>query len=159
MAQLRGLPRNTAVQARVSRNLAHLSTFHGCAFKEGYDPSDPSTCEEWTDLVDRGGLWHLRETTFQLLCALEEEIRTHLDALSSPNAAGLWTQFVERLIKSEDGQFYWCITMADFEVDDVEVHDHLLMMIVELFVTIRGFSYASAWIEHYKQSQKCVYHR
>ena len=26
MAQLRGLPRNTAAQARVSRNLAHLST-------------------------------------------------------------------------------------------------------------------------------------
>ena len=68
-------------------------------FKEGYDPSDPSTCEEWTDLVDRGGLWHIRETTFQLLCALEEKIRTYLDAFSSPNAAGLWTQFVEKVIK------------------------------------------------------------
>ena len=102
--------------------------------KEGYDPSDPSTCKEWTDLVGRGGLWHIRETTFQLLCALEEEIRTYLDALSSPNAADLRTQFVEKLIMkmSEDVQFYWCITTADFEVDDVEVHDHLLEMIVEL---------------------------
>ena len=104
--------------------------------------------------MDRGGLWHIRETLFQLLCALEEEIRTYLDALSSPNAADLRTQFVEKLIKSEDVQFYWCITTADFEVDDVEVHDHLLKMIVELFVTIRGFSYASAWIEHYKQWKK-----
>ena len=67
--------------------------------KEAYDPSDPSTCEEWTDLVDRGGLWHIRETTFQLLCALEEEIRTYLDALSSPNAADLRTQFVEKLLR------------------------------------------------------------
>ena len=68
--------------------------------------------------MDRGGLRHIRETTFQLLCALEEEIRTYLDALSSPNAVDLRTQFVEKLIKSEDVQFYWCITMADFEVDD-----------------------------------------
>ena len=115
--------------------------------KEGYDPSDPSTCEEWTDLVDRGRLWHIRETTFQLLCALEEEIRTYLDALSSPNAADLRTLFVEKLIKSEDVQFYCCITTADFEVDDVEVHDHLLKMIVEL-------SGDFLMQEHYKQSEK-----
>ena len=104
--------------------------------------------------MDRGGLWHVRETTFQLLCALEEEVRTYLNALSSPNTAGLRTQFIEKLIKSDDVQFYWCITTADFEVDDVEVHDYLLKMIVELYVTIRGFSYASAWIEQYKQLQK-----
>ena len=57
--------------------------------KEDCIPHDQSTCEEWTDLVDRGGLWHVRETTFQLLCALEEEVRTYLNALSSPNTAGL----------------------------------------------------------------------
>ena len=50
-------------------------------------------------------------------------------------------QTLYRNLKSEDVQFYWCITTADFEGDDVEVHDHLLKMIVELFVTIRGFSY------------------
>ena len=104
--------------------------------------------------MDRGGLWHVRETTFHLLCSLEEEVRTYLDALSLPNSAGLRTQFVNKLIKSEDVQFYWRIATADFEVDDVEVHDHLLNMIVELFVTIRGFSYASAWMEHYKQLKK-----
>ena len=81
-------------------------------------------------------------------------MRTYLNALSSPNTAGLRTQFIEKLIKSDDVQFYWCITTADFEVDDVEVHDYLLKMIVELYVTIRGFSYASAWIEQYKQLQK-----
>ena len=71
--------------------------------------------------------------------------------LSLPNAAGLQTWFIEKLIKSEDIQFYWCISTADFEVDDVEVHEHLLKMIAKLFVTIRGFSYAGAWIERYKQ--------
>ena len=88
--------------------------------------------EEWTDLVDRGGLWHVHETTFQLLCALEEEIQSQLHALSSPNTSGLRSQIVDKLINTEDVQFYWCITTADFDVEDDEVHNYLLRMIVDL---------------------------
>ena len=40
------------------------------------DKSDTSrgVCEEWTDLVDRGGLWHVRENTHSFFLSLEEEI-------------------------------------------------------------------------------------
>ena len=38
----------------------------------GQDDDDEGTAEEWTNLVDRGGLWHVRETTFQVFYALEE---------------------------------------------------------------------------------------
>ena len=31
-------------------------------------------------------------------------------------------------------------------------HDTPLKMIVELYVTMRGFSYASSWMEKFKQS-------
>ena len=48
---------------------------------------DPGTAEEWTDLVDRGRLWHVRETTFQVFCALEEETRPHVDKSNGPNAS------------------------------------------------------------------------
>ena len=34
------------------------------------------------------------------------------------------------------------------------MHDLSLNMIADLFVTVRGFSYASEWIEHYKQTHK-----
>ena len=35
----------------------------------GQDDDDEGTAEEWTNLVDRGGLWHVRETVFPgLLC-------------------------------------------------------------------------------------------
>ena len=43
---------------------------------------------------------------------------------------------------------------AAFEVDDIDVSNSLLRMIVELYVTIRGFSYANGWIEQYKQTHK-----
>ena len=58
------------------------------------------------------------------------------------------------IMACEDIQFYWLIVTADFEVDEDEVQSTLLSMIVELYLTIRGFSFASNWIEQYKQSPK-----
>ena len=43
---------------------------------------------------------------------------------------------------------------ANFEVDDLDTHSTLLNMIVDLFITIRGFSYSNAWIEKFKQKEK-----
>ena len=31
--------------------------------------------EQWTMMMDRGGLWHIKETTYALLLSVEEEIR------------------------------------------------------------------------------------
>lgn len=36
------------------------------------DGCEQGTAEEWTNLIDRGGLWHVKEATFQVFCALEE---------------------------------------------------------------------------------------
>ena len=54
----------------------------------------------------------------------------------------------------DDAQFYWLIVTADFEIDDYEVHGILLQKIVELYVTVCGFSLASCWLEWYKQRTK-----
>ena len=43
---------------------------------------------------------------------------------------------------------------ANFEVDDLDTHSTLLNMIVDLFITIRGFSYSNAWMEKFKQQEK-----
>ena len=38
----------------------------------------PSTASgDWISEVDRGGLWHVREGTYMLLSAMEEEVREH----------------------------------------------------------------------------------
>ena len=55
---------------------------------------------------------------------------------------------------NDDVQLYWHIATAAFEVDVIDVSNSLLRMIVELYVTIRGFSYANGWIEQYKQTHK-----
>jgi len=37
-------------------------------------------CEEWTNLVDRGRLWHIRENTHSFFLCLEE-VHVHLQSL------------------------------------------------------------------------------
>ena len=61
---------------------------------------------------------------------------------------------IKMILSNEDVLFYWTNAIADFEIDDKEVYDVLLKMIVELYVTMRGFSYASMWMEKYKKSSK-----
>lgn len=109
-------------------------------------------CEEWTDLADRGGLWHIRENTHSFFLCLEEETRVHLQSLLTETNKK--QKIIQELIDNENVQFYWLIVGADFEEENEAVHSELLKRIVELFVTMRGFSYASAWLEKYKQGAK-----
>ena len=89
----------------------------------------------------------------QLFHALENQVRDVLMSLERP-LPSCKVDVIKKVITDEDVQFHWLIATADFEIDDQETHDTLLKMIVEIYVTIRGFSKASAWLEKYKQSTK-----
>ena len=61
-----------------------------CLMELVKDCSDETvgTSEDWTMLVDRGGLWHVKETTYALFLSLEQEMRSCLQSLvSEPTAA------------------------------------------------------------------------
>ena len=78
---------------------------------------EQGTAEEWTNLLDRVGLWHVRETTFQVLFIRREGVRQFLLELSSPAAAtGLKAEFVAKLVTNDDVQFHWSIATAAFDV-------------------------------------------
>ena len=112
------------------------------------------TDEQWTKRVDRGGLWYVKETTFQLFCAIEYQIRAILNQLKEPLQPSK-VEMIRKVTSDEDVQFYWIIASADFDIDDDdEACDILLNKIVELFLTVRGFSLASIWMERYKQTAK-----
>ena len=93
-------------------------------------------CEEWTDLVDRGGLWHIRENTHSFFLCLEE-VRVHLQSLLTETNKK--QKIIQGLMDNENVKFYWLIVGADFEEDNETVHSKLLKRIVELFVTMRDF--------------------
>ena len=117
-------------------------------------PENTGVNEEWLDSVDRGGLWHVRENTFYFFCALEEEVQLQLKQLAQ-SAHAARKKMIEAITTSDDVQFYWLIVTADFDDDDdEEVKSVLLSMITELYLTMRGFSFASNWVEKFKQSAK-----
>ena len=53
---------------------------------------------------------------------------------------------IKEITSSEDVLFYWQICSADFEIEDSEVHDLLL-----LYVSMRGHSYSNALMEKFKK--------
>ena len=117
-------------------------------------PESAGNNEEWLDSVDRGRLWHVRENTFYFFCALEEEVQLQLKQLAQ-SAHAARKRMIEAITASDDVQFYWLIVTADFDDDDdEEVKSVLLSMIIELYLTMRGFSFASNWVEKFKQSAK-----
>ena len=55
----------------------------------------------------------------------------------------------EEILTDEEVLFHWAIVSANW---DEEESTPLLPMIVQLWVTIRGFAYANGWMENYKKS-------
>ena len=54
------------------------------------------------------------------------------------------------MIADDDVMFYWCLLSV--EIGDAE--GELLKIIVNLFITVRGFSFAKSVMEMYKQENK-----
>ena len=116
-------------------------------------PEEVDETEEWTKKVDRGGLWYVKETTFQLFYAIEHQIRSILKLLKTPSNP-CKSEIIKRILSDDDVQFYWEIASADFEIDDDETKNLLLTKMVQLFLTVRGFSYAGVTMEKHKQLTK-----
>ena len=108
---------------------------------------DRSDSEDWITLVDRGGLEHVNSAVFMLFAAMEICVRKRLCSTSQP----MFDHLKEEILTDEDVLFHWAIASANW---DEEESTPLLPMIVQLWVTIRGFAYASGWMEKYKQTNK-----
>ncbi len=63
-------------------------------------------------------------------------------------SVGVKKQLVASIEADEDVAFYWCMVAVDME----ETGTTLLKSIIELWITIRGFFFASVWVELCKQS-------
>ena len=114
------------------------------------DASDDT--ENWTSMIDRGGLFHVSETTYTLFHAMEEEVCDHLRKTPAHKITdGFKQKLLSSIASNEDVLFYWSMLSADADEEDAQT---LLKMIIELWTTIRGFAYVSSWIELYKQTSK-----
>ena len=106
---------------------------------------------ECVNAVDRGGLCHVSDNTFLFFCSIEEALRAFLTVLKVKELShGMKSTIVKSVIDNEDVAFHWSIVAV--EADEEE--EILLEKIIELWVAIRGFSFARSWMEMFKQSTK-----
>ena len=108
--------------------------------------------EEWTNAIDRGGLWHVNDDTYSILYLMEEVIRKYLTASSAKTLdAETKATILNAIITNEDILFQWGLLSA---IIDESVSSVVLKQIAELYVTVRGFAFASSCLELYKQKHK-----
>ena len=105
--------------------------------------------------LDRGGLWHIGDTAYKFFIAIEEVVHQHLVvSAASSFTENTKAKILNPLIYNEDVLFQWCLLTTD--TDDVHVKE-LLEMIVKLYITTRGSSFANSCVELYKKYTKKLY--
>ena len=118
---------------------------------EEEDTKEEEVAAEWVRAVDGGGLWQIKLGTFFLFCAIAEELHSYLKFSRVKEISdGAKMEIVRAIISNDDVAFYWsmlCTGAGDEEKDE------LLSQIVDLRVTIRGFSFARSWMEMFKQAR------
>ena len=149
----RAVRKRIASQARAHELLLSLEELLDDTEDGGEDNDDrhPSSCD-WTNLSNRGGLLHVTDEAFAVFHAIEQVVRQHLRKDKARKiSSGIKKELCASIMCDENVLFYWCTVAANM---DKQIGTMLLLMIVELWVTIRGFSFAGAWMELYKQSTK-----
>ena len=109
---------------------------------------------KWLDQVNRGGLFPLNDSTFTFFVAIEKQVRNVLPChvIKPSDKETFKKAVIEKVLQDEDVQFHWALINQD--IDKPEDAVALLVEIVKLWVTIRGFSFAASWMEEYKKNSK-----
>ena len=101
--------------------------------------------------MDRGGLKHVGYTTFMLFVSMEKELRCHLQPSNVSNDTDVKKRAVDSIISNDDVLLHWSILSGNWQEEEAGL---LITMIIDHWITIRGFSFASAFMERHKQEHK-----
>jgi len=109
------------------------------------------TAEDWTNLLDRGGLCHINEDTYMFFVAMEEEVQLNLQALQVKTIGqdNLKKKLLDSIAANENVLYYWSLLTEDVNDNDAT---KAFSMISNLWVTIRKLTFVSAWMELHKQA-------
>ena len=115
--------------------------------EEDVDINAVDESEEWVRLLDRGGLNHVTQNMYLLLVEMEYVIRVVL----KESLEGYKQRAYDAIKSSERVHCYWMPISEEWDCEESEV---LFKMIVDFWVTMRGFSFSSDWVELYKIANK-----
>ena len=104
---------------------------------------------DWINAVDRGGLVHITDPCFQLFLAIETVTRQKMKATSAV-MNDTFLKFLNNVIACDsDVLFNWTLITGD-----ESSNEDILHAIINLWVTVRGFSFAKSIVEQYRIATK-----
>ena len=114
----------------------------------------PTETEEWTGSVaEVGGLWYVTDAAHQFFCSIEYSLQQYLHVTNAHLMDNTFRSKLTNIMVTEDDdvQFGWTIAASSMKEDIV---DQAFEAILNLYITIRGFSFAASILEMYKQEAK-----
>ena len=105
--------------------------------------------KQWVEKVNRGGLFLISDSVYELFQSMETVLRQYLPRLSTNHGINT-EEIIDFILKDNEFQLNWTNLATDLNEED---SFDLSKSIVRLWVTIRGFSYASTIVEQYKKAQ------
>ena len=102
----------------------------------------------WIQLVNRGGLFEINNECYLFFKTIEKHIQATLPGHLSGEVAK--QKYLLQLLNEEDIQRLW--TKLNTDIEDSDGSDELLTLILEKWVTTRGFAQVSSWISDYKSA-------
>ena len=105
--------------------------------------------QEWIQAVNRGGLNNVTQSMFEFMRAMELVVKGFLKKEDKPR--NIKSELMSMITANEDVRSQWAEVSAEWEPEESRI---LFARITDLWVTMRGFSYASAWMEQWKESTK-----
>ena len=88
---------------------------------------------------------------YMLIVAMEMKFQAVIRQLCKDHQVNLKIKVTEAIVASEDVALHWNTVSANWEIEEKQA---LFPMISDLWITMRGFSFASTWIEKYKERSK-----
>ena len=115
------------------------------------EPDDDTQSTEWLVAVNRGGLITVNDSVYHLFLEAELEIRQHLSAANVSQDTNVKKILLDKILENEEVLFHLDIISYNWEpVESLE----LFKIMIEHFITVRGFSFVAGFMELYKQSKK-----
>lgn len=134
----------------------HKSEFLSCLSEMGEENSCSGKgtffdfTKKWVSAKSRGGLFVIKDEVYSFFLVVEKKTRECLPKVVTHRHTKVDT--LDSLCKDDDIQFEWCMVSAQME--DELASQELLKKILDLWLSIRGFSCAGAYVEQYKQCTK-----
>ena len=102
--------------------------------------------------IDRGGLFEVNDGCYHLFAAIEialgDKLKVHLQSSTTQHSLAKSSP-IQSISCDEVVQFYWAMQSVD--IDNDEHSAELLHHIIELGVTVRGFSIGASCLEDYER--------